>query len=96
MFDVKEISGIYLLNFCNLFYTDFSPLAKYRKLWMRSAVSGSSTHHAIICHGVRFFPWPTGRMVTGTRPCHGYKGRASYEFIKTLRFNGRASYGSSF
>jgi hypothetical protein len=43
----------YLVKFCELFHTDFSPLTMYRKSRMRSAFSGNSTHHAILRHGVR-------------------------------------------
>jgi hypothetical protein len=55
MIDVMEFFGIYLVNFCKLLSTDFFPLLTYRKSRMRSAVSGSSTHHAILRHSVRSF-----------------------------------------
>ena len=51
---------------------------------MRSAVSGSSTNHAILRHGARFyFPGLLGGWCQGTGSGHGDKGRASYEFINT-------------
>jgi hypothetical protein len=58
------IFGIFSANFCKLLFTDFSPLSTYRKSRMSSAVPSSSTHHAILRHGVRAFFWPMGRMVT--------------------------------
>ena len=65
MIDVMEFFATYLVHFCKLLCTDFSPLTTYRKSQIRSAVSGNSTHHAILRHGVRsFFFWPLGRMLT--------------------------------
>jgi hypothetical protein len=55
MIDVIEFFTTCLVNFYKLLYTDFSPLTTYRKSQMRSAVSGSSTYHAILRHGVRYF-----------------------------------------
>jgi hypothetical protein len=58
MIDVMEFFGIFWYLFVSYFIRIFFPLAMYRKSWMRSAVSGSSTHDVIKRHGVRSFYWP--------------------------------------